>query len=1050
MGVPDGRLLPALLVLGLLAIIGSGCTGQASGSGDDAGEFRLRMDSLNTRIAAASTQSGIVSLGSEVQSLRAEAENNTRLLPYLTLLDAQNQTLELFLTRIEYYSKSSSIGSDGPDCRYDYAPFLERLKGAKSLSQSAYGKAQLAGSQNLSGTIGDLTTGILYVDTEGMGAYAEMLGSELLLDCPQPRMPAGQYTLPLSKDGAAGLVVSEVVGESGYYVYSLSDSPLPAGTTIASMRGDGEFVRTLEREAWFFFIDTDPYAPYEHETFFVFVDPSTAEYTVANETYFPIINGTAYLASSEARLDSTWRVYPEPSEGDLTLNLSGPVASHIVFTPLAIASPQKGTAVPLADAECCKGQGKKYAFIMSGYDDPVFDADTWNVYEYLIGQGYSDGDITYLTTDSLSLKSDGVTSLPSVKSAFEGLISKAGCCDKVFIYLAGHGKSAIYYEYRNKNTGETKMVSSSRGLPHGASGWTYTGVRKKLHGITVNPQYSEMYPDGTIAKHGSPNGGRMLDIEFDAYLDRLKSCDTTIMYLSCYSGVAAMNVKGPGRTVITPVGDNPAYGTTIAQGGWKKGGFFTQNFIRAKTEAASKGQADKDKDGQASDKEAFEWARQKTKDFISSRLGKDNTATWTDPERCRCCHVGCDEASSYLCTVREGNGSDSKDCSFIGEYCGPDTLPPKQNETPPTSGNGTLNQTGGEKPPPDDSTAVCGDGKVTGNESCDHGSSTTNKCPEGTYCSKCGCKKLETSVVCGDGKISSPNEDCDGGSVDYKICPSGYSCSICKCVKAAVQCGDGTVTAPEECDHGNTYTDVCYGGKTCSSCRCLDPDDVPEDEPEEAYCGNNAREGAEECDGTDDGACGSGETCQSCSCVQVPDEPNVPECGDGVVGGTEECESDSHCASGYRCSACECVPKETQPAPYCGDGIINGNEQCDGSSAGCDTGGACSSKCACVYPPTLNCDYVCSLTSGTQVVGTNLGSQSECQSAASSFFKSRTCFTTCKYSWYYKVDNIAGWASCCCGVMKEFACTDCPGSNPVCPASGTVCPANAPSWHSPP
>ncbi|MCI0503699.1 hypothetical protein L0Y65_03225, partial [Candidatus Micrarchaeota archaeon] len=202
----------------------------------------------------------------------------------------------------------------------------------------------------------------------------------------------------------------------------------------------------------------------------------------------------------------------------------------------------------------------------------------------------------------------------------------------------------------------------------------------------------------------------------------------------------------------------------------------------------------------------------------------------------------------------------------------------------------------------------------------------------------------------------------------------------------------------------------------------------------------NKREGAEQCDGTDRGSCSADQACSGCECVSQP-----AECGDGEVEGNEECESDNDCGSGQTCDECMCW----DTPQYCGDGIKNGNEQCDGSSAGCDGGGVCSTGCSCVYPPMLNCDYICSLTSGALFIAGGLSSESQCMSAATSVFPSRTCYTTCKYAWFYKVDNLAGFASCCCAMKKEFACSDCPGQNPVCPASGTICPANAPSWQSP-
>ncbi|MFH0885296.1 MAG: DUF4215 domain-containing protein [Candidatus Micrarchaeota archaeon] len=1081
MGGFDSRLLPAVLVLTFSLLLFFGCIMQPAGGASPTDEFGQKVEALNSRVAAASTASGISGLSAEVSALEVAAKNDSTYSKYIPLLEAQNLTLDVLSVYLEFQSEGASLGTSGVDCSKNYSAFIAKLRSANSTANSAISKARSYLSSNPNSSANLLVSAVNETDPEGMAVYAEMLESEIQLNCPEAKSPAKTYALPLSREDAIALMVDEVVGQNDYYAYAPSASPLPAGTVVTSTRGDAEFNHTLPSATWFFFVDTDPFAPFEHDTFFVYVDVATADFTVTNESYFPVINGISYFASMDSRLDSSWRIYPDASEGNLTINLTGPVTTRLNYYALAIASPPQGTPVPLADAECCKGVGKKYALIMSGYDDPVFDADTQNTYEYLKGQGYSDGDITYLTTQGGEPNSDGQTTLSSVKSAFEGLISKADCCDKVFIYLAGHGKSAVYYQYRNKKTGETSWASSSMGLTGGAANWRYTGVSKKLHRITVNPRFSEALPDGSVASHGSPEGGRMVDAQFDAYLDRMKSCDITIMYLSCYSGVASGNIKGPGRTVITPVGDNPAYGATRTVDGYQAGGFFTQNFIKAKTDATAKNAADKNGDQQVSDKEAFDWAKDKTKDFVRDRLGKDNTATWTGPERCRCCHVICDANSDYLCKAVAGNGTDSPDCSFIGDYCGPRTPPPQPpaNETPltgnGTAGNGTSGNGTGEQPPTDAISPVCGDGKITGNEGCDYGSTNTNKCSEGYYChDSCVCKKLETTVVCGDGKISVPNEDCDGGNVKFKVCPSGYTCSICKCKPTQAQCGDGTVTPPEECDHGNSYTDDCPDGKVCSGCKCYAPGDVP---PDEAYCGNNDREGAEECDGTDDSACASDEYCSGCACVAEA------ECGDGDVEGNEECEDDNDCSGDDVCSNCMCVAPgaecgndevesgeeceddedcdegETcddcmcwQTPTYCGDGTVNGNEQCDpdATPTGCSEPALCGSNCQCVSPPSLNCDYVCSLTSGTQVIGSGYSSQSQCQSAASSFFTSRTCYTTCKYSWFYRVDNIAGYASCCCGVKKEFACSDCPGPNPVCPPAESICPANAPNWQSPP
>jgi len=310
---------------------------------------------------------------------------------------------------------------------------------------------------------------------------------------------------------------------------------------------------------------------------------------------------------------------------------------------------------------------------------------------------------------------------------------------------------------------------------------------------------------------------------------------------------------------------------------------------------------------------------------------------------------------------------------------------------------------------------ICGDGALGAGEACDYGGSATNRCPEGAdpnhplYCTeKCECKQIEHSPRCGDGKITG-SEGCDGGNVKTNICPTGYKCYTpeCMCIaeEGSGQCGDGTVTAPEECDHGNSFTSKCPSGLSCHSCMCIPPEDVPE----EAYCGNDVREGAEECDGNDDSSCSSSEYCSSnCQCV----EEDIPT--------------------------------------YCGDGQVNGGEQCDpqASPDGCDSPMACGSSCKCVSPPTLDCGQICSATPGASSFGGQYSSSTDCKLAVADYHGQSMCYLTCSYAWYYSVSNVAGTASCCCGMKKEYPCDDCPGTSPTCPGEDT-CKSNAPSWVTP-
>ncbi len=1065
MGGLSDRLLPVFAALVVSFVILAGCMEpQSGGAGPAEDGFGASVEAMNARIASATGAAAIGGLQSEVAALRQTAQSEGKYSSYLPLLEAQELALESLSVHAGFVSESAKIASEGVDCGKDYSAFISGLRGADAKASSAISKANAYLSANPASGAGKLAAAVNATGPASMAAYADILEAEILQDCLATKTPPVQYALPLSFEDALD-IASAVAGDT-YYVYGL-DHSLPAGSVITAPRAFEDRNFTLESESWFFFLDSGPQAPFGHDTKFVIIDRAAGTFVVSNETMFPLVDRAPLWKTIDERMDPDNVLYPSDASDFLArpANLTGDGTGErrVFMFPLAGDLSAANAGKPVADAECCL-ERKRFALIMTGSNDSMFQADTKRMYEHLKASGYSDSDINYLAAAAGVDGGDSVTSVPNLAAALESLIANAKCCDDIFIYLAGHGSQDRVWLYRNKETNATKWIRRVGDLGANPAQWEHTGSTGYFHKIDVN-------------------GGSASSQVLSSFLGRMKSCRIAVMYQSCYSGAAAPTLAGnPGVTVMTPVdGEHSSYGMNAAGDGWGAGSFFSQAFISARTTANAT--ADANRDGKVSDKEAFDYADRRNREIM-----EDERAYWqraadneTNPARkrryqanadgvhrqdgvyreggpCRCCYVNCSEATAYLCKVFEGrNLPDCPDCKKVGDYCGPDTAAPPGVDMPPAGNGSDDNITGGAgdgngsavgaggQPPGEDVPAVCGDGQITGAEQCDHGNHSTNKCPEGQYCSKCGCKKLETSVVCGDGKISVPKEDCDGGSVDYKLCQPGYTCSICKCVPAQAQCGDGRVTPPEECDHGNSYTSECPGGKACYSCRCLNPEDVPE----EAYCGNNKREGAEECDGTDDSACGSDEACTSCSCVPEPAEepPEEAACGNGDIEPGEECESDSDCGSGEHCSACSCV---STPA-YCGDGAINGNEECDPDAApsGCDEPQACGNNCKCVSPPSLNCESVCALTSGAQVVGSGFATQSQCQAAASSFFTSRTCYTTCKYSWFYRVDNVAGYASCCCGMKKEFPCDDCPGENPYCTPAETICPANAPSWHSP-
>jgi fibro-slime domain-containing protein len=201
---------------------------------------------------------------------------------------------------------------------------------------------------------------------------------------------------------------------------------------------------------------------------------------------------------------------------------------------------------------------------------------------------------------------------------------------------------------------------------------------------------------------------------------------------------------------------------------------------------------------------------------------------------------------------------------------------------------------------------TCGDGKISGDETCDDGKN------DGSWGSCLpGCKGR--GPYCGDTIVQTPPEACDDGTnlVTYggvtKQCGPGC--------QWAPYCGDGVTSNAEECDEGAT-NGAGYGHCT-STCK-LGP-----------RCGDSVVNGGEECDdGISNGS--TGDKCTA-DCKL--------KCGNGTIDPGEQCDDGAGNTGGYG----KCTPTCTL-GPRCGDGYLNGTEQCDdGKNDG--TYGTCKPGC---------------------------------------------------------------------------------------------------------
>ena len=163
-------------------------------------------------------------------------------------------------------------------------------------------------------------------------------------------------------------------------------------------------------------------------------------------------------------------------------------------------------------------------------------------------------------------------------------------------------------------------------------------------------------------------------------------------------------------------------------------------------------------------------------------------------------------------------------------------------------------------------------------------------------------------------------------------------------------CGDGIQDPGEECDSGDLAGTVCQdfgfdGGPLTCTVGCLfDTSNCFNDTA--AVCGNNVREGGEECDGFDipascqDLGYVAGELSCTFDCFYDVTDCTDVACGNGIREGGEVCDgldlNGADCTTfGFtggqlRCNgACADYDTSMCTSEMCGNGIVEGAEECD-------------------------------------------------------------------------------------------------------------------------
>ncbi|MEK6954991.1 MAG: thrombospondin type 3 repeat-containing protein [Candidatus Micrarchaeota archaeon] len=446
--------------------------------------------------------------------------------------------------------------------------------------------------------------------------------------------------LPLDYEAGAKLVHGQVAGgDPKKFVYSF-DKVLAAGDAISSAKESGFKVG---RKYLFFFIDEEPFSRFSHPVKYVFVEPETGRYFVMDEDWWPTVNGKQYWASFDERLSKELIAYPKNpdlsmKDKKMELSVGGSVLRFDEYSDSKNSKVPslyfEAPASPLCNKPpCCDGLGKKYAMVVTGYDEEPFKKDTDDFYNLLTTQGFDPGNIIYLST-SVTAGVDGIT---TINSFVDGLITMAGVlekCDTFVFYTAAHGLNESNALFVNRINGDKMELSSDQIASLTDSG--YAKLREEYDfdanvkelSFTVNPYFETPFLKIFSKGHGSKEGGDMYVSTLNGWLDRMRNCDKTIIFDTCHSELMALEVVSTGECKIAI----SAAKSTESSWANSNGGYFTQSFILAMQNGIV---ADEDGNGQVDIIEAYKFA--KTRAGVVSD-GKQ-TATGYKSKECNCCNV---------------------------------------------------------------------------------------------------------------------------------------------------------------------------------------------------------------------------------------------------------------------------------------------------------------------------------------------------------------------------------------------------------------------------
>lgn len=180
------------------------------------------------------------------------------------------------------------------------APDAQALAGAevRVLDRAGVQLATTTAAEDGSFRFEDLPTGLLTIETRLDPAAEAADASRQVTAYPLSSIDLG-VTHAIDREQAMALALMDIPGDA---LVLGSMQPLSAGTRVFNRNNkqDGqvsEIERTLAADEWFFFVDLDTLAGFDHPVKYIFVNATTAEVTTLEESAPPEVNYGALWAS---------------------------------------------------------------------------------------------------------------------------------------------------------------------------------------------------------------------------------------------------------------------------------------------------------------------------------------------------------------------------------------------------------------------------------------------------------------------------------------------------------------------------------------------------------------------------------------------------------------------------------------------------------------------------------------------------------------------------------------------------------------------------------